>query len=108
MSQNFQKEKTNNKLPKFFKPLFWSYNFSSIDSEKDKERIIVNTINYGNWEHWQWLIKYYGKDRVKKLLTNIPASEFRKRALQLISLLLSIKEIKYASRGAKIRAERNI
>jgi len=108
MSQNSLREKSSHKLPEYFKPLFWSYSFNPIDSEKDKERIIINTINYGDWEHWQWIIKYYGKDRVKKLLTNIPASEFRKRALKLISLLLGIKEIKYASRGAKIRAERNI
>jgi len=96
------------KLPEFFKSLFWSYDFSTIDPQKNEERVIVNTINYGDWEHWQWIIKHYGKEKVKEILKNTSASEFRKRAFKLISLLLEIKEIKYASRGIKIRAERNI
>ena len=96
------------KLPKNFKYLLWSYNFSKIDPEEDIERIIINTINYGNWEHWQWIINYYGEQRVKEVIEDIPESEFRNRALKLISLLLKIKKMKYASRGAKIRAEKSI
>ena len=95
-------------LPSNFKPLFWSYRFSKISPEKDKERIIINTINYGDWEHWKWLIKYYGQKGLKEIIKDIPQSEFRKRALKLIGLLLGIKKIKYASRGAKIRAKKNI
>ncbi|PIV10489.1 MAG: hypothetical protein COS49_00185 [Candidatus Portnoybacteria bacterium CG03_land_8_20_14_0_80_41_10] len=101
-------KKSNNKIPKSFRYLLWSYNFSKIDPEEDAERIIINTINYGNWEHWQWLVGYYGERGLKEIIENTPASEFRKRALKLISLLLDIKSIKYASRGAKIRAEKNI
>lgn len=97
-----------NKLPKDFKYLMWSYKFSSIDPDRDRERIIVNTINYGQWRHWQWLIKYYGKIRLKKIIESIPASEFRETALKLVCLLLGIKRMKYASRGVKIKAEKNI
>jgi len=96
------------RLPSSFKPLFWSYHLPLIDPEKDKERVIVNTINYGNWEHWQWLFKHYGVKKIKKIIEEIPASEFRKRALKLIFLLLKIKKVKYATRGAKIRAEKSI
>lgn len=96
------------RLPEFFRPIFWSYNFSKINPSKNKERIIVNTINYGNWEHWQWLFKYYGVKKIKETIEEIPASEFRQRVLKLIYLLLKIKKIKYATRGAKIRAEKSI
>lgn len=96
------------KLPRIFKPLFWSYKFSRINPEKDIERIIINTINYGDWEHWKWILRYYGAAKVKKTIENIPISEFRERVLKLICLLLKIKKIKYASRGIKIRAEKNI
>jgi len=99
-------EKT--KLPKDFKYLFWSYDFSSIDPKKDKERIIVNVINYGQWKHWKWLIKTYGKDNLKRTIENIPMTEFRERALRLISLLLDIKEFKYVSRSDKIKAKKGI
>ena len=50
-----RKKKT--KLPKDFKPLLWNYDFSKIDPEEDIERIIINTVNYGNWKRWQWLVK---------------------------------------------------
>ena len=96
------------KLPKFFKPLFWSYKFSKIDPGKDIERIIINTINYGDWAHWEWIFKYYGVTKIKKIIENLPASEFRERVLKLICLLLKIRKMKYASRGVKIRAEKNI
>lgn len=96
------------KLPEFFRWLLWSYKFSQIDADEDKERIIINTINYGDWEHWRWVVNYYGTKEVKKIIENTSASEFRKRSLELISLLLGIKKLKYVSRGAKIRAEKNI
>jgi len=95
------------KLPKEFKPLFWSYRFSLLDPKKHQKTIIINTINYGDWYHWQWIVKKYGKKRVKRVIQQTPASEFRPRALKLISLLLNIKKLKYASRSDKIRAERN-
>ena len=102
------KTKKKAKMPEFFRHLLWSYRFSEIDPEDDKERIIVNTINYGDWEHWRWIVNYYGISEVKRIIENMPASEFRPRVLRLISLLLKIKKIKYATRSAKIRATKNI
>ena len=96
------------KLPKNFKPLLWSYKFSAIDPEKDKRTIIVNTINYGNWEQWVWIMKNYGRGHVKQFLINTPKSQFFDRPLDLISLLLGVKKFKYASRNDYIKAKRNI
>lgn len=96
------------KLPRDFKYLFWSYDFSSVDPKKDKERIIVNIINYGQRRHWKWLIRTYGKENLRRTIENIPMTEFRKRALRLISLLLNIKEFKYVSRSDKIKAKKSI
>jgi hypothetical protein len=96
------------KIPKNFKPLFWSYKFSSIDPQRDKKRVVINTINYGNWEHWLWIIKNYSKEGLKKIIRETPASEFRPQALKLISLLLGIKKLKYASRSDFIKAKKNL
>ena len=93
------------KLPKNFKPLLWSYKFSAIDPEKDKRTIIVNTINYGNWKQWGWIMKNYGQKYIKQFLTNTPKSEFFARPLDLISLLLGIKKFKYASRNDYIQVK---
>lgn len=89
------------KLPLYFKPLFWSYNFSLLDPTKDKRLIIIKTINYGKWEHWQWMIKYYGKKEIKKIVEATRVTEFRPRVLRLISLLLSIRRFNYALRGPR-------
>lgn len=101
-------ENKDSKLPSFFKPILWSYDFSKVDPVETMERIIINTINYGDWQHWQWIINHYGKNKVKRIIEDTPASEFRKGSLRLISLLLGIKKMKYASRGVKIRAEKGV
>ena len=95
------------KLPEDFRPLMWGYDFNKIDPELNIDRIVVNTVNYGFWEHWQWIANYYGKERIKKLIENLPASEFQKRALKLAMLLFNIKKMKYASRGDKIKKLRS-
>lgn len=95
------------KLPLFFKPLLWSYRFSAVNPDRTKERIIVNTINYGNWKHWQWIVNYYGKNEVRRTIENLAASEFRPNALLLAESIFGIKRMKYATRGDKIRASKN-
>ena len=102
------KTKQKLKLPEFFLPLLWAYNFSFIDSERDKKRIIINTINYGQWKHWQWIVKNYGRERVKQIIENTPVSEFRPRVLKLASILLGIKNLKYESRSDKLKKTRSL
>ncbi len=91
------------KLPEFFKSVLWSYDFSLVDPQKHKKRIIINSINYGEWKHLKWIIDYYGKSQVKKIVENTPKTEFLKSPLTLISLLLNIKSLKYASRSDYIK-----
>lgn len=90
-----------NQLPPSFRPLLWSYQFNSLDSEKDKRAIIVNTINYGNIDHWKWITHAYGKDTVKKILEALPESEIRPQARRLASVMFSAHHSTYASRGAR-------
>lgn len=89
------------KLPEFFKPLFWSYNFVDIDPKKNKRLIVVNTINYGDLNHWRWLARIYRKEGVKSVLETIPASELRPRARRLAALLFDVKNFNYAPRGSE-------
>jgi len=96
------------RLPEFFSPLLWSYDFSSIDLERDKQRVVINTINYGQWKHWQWIVNYYGGENIKQFIENTPISEFRPRALKLVSILLGIKNLKYASRSDKLKKTKNL
>ena len=102
------KTKQKLKLPELFLSLLWSYDFSSIDVERDKQRIIINTINYGQWKHWQWIVNYYGGENIKQFIENTPISEFRPRALKLASILLGIKNLKYVSRSDKLKKTKNL
>lgn len=95
-------------LPIFFKPILWSYNFSKIDSARNKKTIIVNTINYGDLKHWKWLAKYYGIKEVQNELKEISASEFRPPALKLASILFSVNTFNYAPRGVKRQRQGDI
>lgn len=98
----------NSKLPLFFKHLFWGYDFSSINPDRNKKLVIVNTLNYGDLRQWRWLIKKYGKENLRGIIKIIPESEFREHVIKLIKLLFDIKKFKYASRSAKTKAEKNI
>jgi len=93
------KKNKQNKLPLFFKPILWSYNFNSIDIEKNKKVIIINAINYGDLKHWRWLIKYYGKENVKEILMKVPFTEIRLRIVPLVSIMFSIDKFNYALRS---------
>ncbi len=105
--KKLNKPDSKTKLPSFFKSLFWYCDFSSLDLKENKEEIMIQTVNYGDWEHWQWLFRYYGLGESREIIRNIPASAFRKRALNLIFLLLKIKKMKYASRSDRTEAEKD-
>ena len=94
-------------VPGWFQKFYWWGDSSRIDAERDKKIIIVQLINHGAWGHWEWLLQTYKKENLKKIIQEIPASEFRAGALKLISLLLGIKQMKYASRSDYIKAKRN-
>lgn len=98
----------NKKLPENFKPLFWGYDFNSIDPFLSKHLVIVNTLNYGDLSQWRYLVGLYGKEDMRQTVKKIPKSEFRPQVVKLIKLLFGIKKFQYASRSAKIKAKRNI
>lgn len=100
------KNKDQQHLPEFFEPLFWDIHFSSVNPETDARRILERTINHGEWRHWLWIFRYYGKEKLRRMIHEIPETEFRKPALKLISLFLGIKKMKYASRSDYIKSKK--
>ncbi|PJA88564.1 MAG: hypothetical protein CO139_02545 [Candidatus Moranbacteria bacterium CG_4_9_14_3_um_filter_36_9] len=94
-------QKNDTILPKLFRSILWSYDFNSIDLEKDRKTIIVNAINYGNLKHWRWISGYYGQEIIKGTLESVPVTEIRSRAAFLASIIFSINKFNYACRGAK-------
>lgn len=52
-------------LPKFLQSILWSYPVKSLDQDKDREYVITQVLNYGDWLAVKWLRKTY-KDNVLK------------------------------------------
>lgn len=93
-------EHMNRKLPDNLKPILWSYDLDKLNLEKNKKTIIINVINYGNLEHWQWLKENYGKEVVREVLAKTRASEIRPGARRLASIIFDVEQFNYAPRGA--------
>lgn len=87
-------------MPDFFKPILWSYDISSLDPERLKKTIVLNSINYGNLEHLRWVVKRYGKNEVRRILKSVAESEVRPGVRKLATLLFDLKKFHHASRGA--------
>lgn len=79
-----------------FRPLLWGLRWRDIDIEKDKEDIIVNTINEGTLEQWRWLVKTYGKDCIRKILQNRLDTEFHPESRNLAKVLFSLSHFRHA------------
>ena len=88
-------------LPPFFKPVLWSYDFSAVDPEKNKEVIIINSINYGDLQHWRWINQFYGQRAIRETLSRISAAELRPGARRLAAIIFSVKNWNDAPRGVK-------
>ena len=95
------------KTPEWIRRFYWWGDSSLLDLQTDRKTIVVQIINFGRWEHWVWLGSTYGTKTLRTIIQYIPASEFRPRALRLISLILGIRRMKYASRSDYLKAKRN-
>lgn len=59
-----------NKIPKFLQSVLWSYNINKMGLEEDKEIIITQVLNYGDWEVLKWLYSVYTENDIKKVVMN--------------------------------------
>jgi len=83
-------------MPIFFRPLLWSFRWEDVDVQRNKEEIIVNTINEGTIDHWRWIVETYGKSEIRKILENRLASEFHPESRNLAKVLFSFSRFRHA------------
>ncbi len=100
-----QKDCKKSKIPIKLKPLFWSYEFSSLCLEKNKRLIVKQILNYGTIEDWRWLVKVYGKKTIQETITTLYESELNRRSLKLAQLLFKAKPF-YASRNVEFKLKK--
>ncbi len=91
--------KRQKKIPERLKPIFWFYNFDSLNLEKDKVHIVKQVINYGDLKDWEWLFDTYGEKEVKNTLETMLATEIKPSTRRLLEVLLNVKLTKNAPRS---------
>ncbi len=94
-------------IPDFHRFFWWIKNPNAIDLDENKRDVVLQMINYGGWQHWQWLVKRYGGEGIRETILEIPESAFIPSALKLIKLLFGVKKLRYASRSDYIRAKKD-
>ncbi len=87
----------NSQIPTFIKWVFWSYDVERLNIKRDKELIITQVLNYGDWNSVRWLLKTYSEDVIKNVLIHPNRGVWWKKVLNfwLTVFNLEIRESKF-------------
>ncbi|KKQ21277.1 MAG: hypothetical protein US35_C0027G0008 [Parcubacteria group bacterium GW2011_GWA2_37_10] len=72
---------------KFRQTLFWDVNPKNIDPQKNARYIIERILEFGNTDEVGWVLKYYPKSVIKKVM-RLPRVQLSDKSKALWSLLL--------------------
>lgn len=79
------------KLPSFLKSVLWSYDINEMDLGKDKETIIAQVLNYGDWKDLKWLYSVYTEEDIKKVVSHPRRGLWFEKVLNFWELMLNIR-----------------
>ncbi len=74
---------------KFRQALFWDTHKSKIDTKKNAHYIIERILDFGNDKEARWILDFYGKSMIKKVITKSRC--LRQDTKKLWSLILKKK-----------------
>ena len=72
---------------KFRQTLFWDVNPKNIDTKKNARYIIERVLEFGEANEAGWVLKYYPKRTIKKVM-NLPRVQLSDKSKALWSLLI--------------------
>lgn len=78
------------KAPQFLKKYFWDIDFSTFDTKKSQDYVIVRLLEYGDVPATKWLLKTFSKEDIKKVV--ITKRNLSPQTASFWSLFLGIKE----------------
>lgn len=73
--------------------VFWDTDIATLDYEKDKLYVMDKVLNYGVWDDFVAMMKYYGKDVVKKEVVRLPY--LKKDVLNFLCFYLGLKPAQF-------------
>ena len=80
-----------NTMPTAVRTALWSYDTDKLDITRDKNRIILQTLNHGNEEAIHWLQTTYNKQDLVETIRTSSVGEWSKKSLNYWSQVLNIK-----------------
>ena len=75
--------------PNISKRVFWDIDFDSLDYVKDRQYIIEKVMNYGLWDDFVAVMKFYGKATVRQEI--IHSAYLKKDVLNFLCFYLGLK-----------------
>jgi len=78
-------------LPKFLQSILWSYPVKSLDQDKDREYVIAQVLNYGDWPAIKWLRKTYHNEVLKNAILHPRRGLWHERTLNFWEQMFKIK-----------------
>ena len=81
-------------IAKILQPIFWYTDNKKLDKQKDKQRIILQVLRYGDKKQTAWLFKNYTKIMIKKVILAYGARELDKKSFNYWCLILKIDQKK--------------
>ena len=80
-------KKKDKNIPQFLQPFLWSSDLSQLDTEKHKNIIIKNILDFGTVQATDWLKKNYSRNEIKKAIELSIRSDWSKKSINLWSFI---------------------
>jgi hypothetical protein len=90
-------------IPKHLQGVFWSYNIKNLDIERDKQMIITQLLNHGQWCDLKWLYSVYEETEIKAVVEHPQRGMWYERVLNFWVTMLNCKVPKRIYKQAIIR-----
>ncbi len=91
--------------PMISKRVFWDIDYESLDYEKDQFFIIDRVMNYGLWDDFIAIMRYYGKEVVKKEIVKSPY--LKKKVLNFLCFYFGLSLIDFKCYSQRLSQEQH-
>jgi len=78
-------------IPQRLQSVLWSYDIHRLSLAKDKELIIQQVLNYGDWEDLKWLYRSYSEGQIKEVVRHPRKGIWFRQVLDFWCLMLKIR-----------------
>lgn len=86
----------NGKIPESFRPLLWWVKWDALNAWENRRDIILAAMTNGRIEHVRWIIYTYGRDEIRRVLSDCLVTEIHSGARNLARVLFGVADFKHA------------